>query len=284
MNSTLHRLGIITATLVVLGGLVLWSVDAFSYTMNRTKDGKPVIWCKSNVVVYVDLTHVKHVPGVLDAVKSAFATWTSFGMPTSVKVVLVNKRLKADSKDNKNVIRWEKGEWKWSPFDVAKTVWRASAKTGCIKEADIILNAKSYCWGVVSPKKKYLKCYDVQNVLTHEVGHFFGLDHSKKGEATMYPHTPKGETIKRTLDQDDLNGIVYVVQHFNKRYSPSNDQTISTGSPGSSGTGAGGCGPDDLNAMGGCSMGPDGSTPAPWLLVLLALVGLSRSRRGRSGR
>ena len=265
MNTTHHRLSIVTTSLLVLCAMVLWSGDASSYTMNRIKDGTAVIWCKPSVVVYVDTTHVKQVPGVLDAVRAAYATWNSYGMPTKVKVVAVNKRLKADSNDDMNVVRWEQGEWKWPANRVAKTVWRASAKTGCIKEADIILNAKTFGWGVLS-KKMNLQQYDVQNVLAHEVGHFFGLDHSEKGDATMYPLTPQGEISKRDLSQDDLNGIVDVVQNFNKR--------AGTGGPGQ---------PDDLDQMGGCSINGDGTPPSPWLLLALVVL-LSRWRRERSGR
>ena len=277
MNRTHHRIGSVMVSLLLLGGLILWSGDASSYTMNRTKAGKAIIWCKSSVVVYVDTTHVKNVPGVVDAVRAAFATWNSFGVPTKVQVVAVNKRLKADSNDDMNVVRWEQGEWKWASHHVAQTVRRAGSVTGCIKEADIILNAKTFGWGVLSKNKANLSQYDVQNVLAHEAGHFFGLDHSDQGEATMYSTTPQGETSKRSLSQDDLNGIVHVVQEFNSRYSLSNDpaQPISTEPPGE---------PEDLDRMGGCSVGGDTSPPAPWLLVLLGLMGLSRWRRGRSGR
>lgn len=271
MNNSLHKyisLGLLVLGLSLLGG------DAHAYTMNKTPSGKSIIWCKSSVVVYVDTTHVKHVPGVVDAVRAAYATWNSYGVPTKVRVVAVNKRLKADSQDDKNIVRWERGEWKWAYNRVAKTVWRASSKTGCLKEADIILNAKAFTWGVLSKKAKVFH-YDVQNVVAHEVGHFFGLDHSADNTATMYPTTPQGETDKRSLEKDDLNGIVHVVENYNLRYSPSNDaaQTASTagGAPGQ---------PSDLDQMGGCSVTGDAPAPAPWLLLLGLLV-ISRWRRGR---
>lgn len=52
--------------------------------------------------------------------------------------------------------------------------------------------------------------YDVQNVATHEFGHFLMLNDLYGGgdtEKTMYGYIGTGETKKRSLDADDLNGI-----------------------------------------------------------------------------
>jgi hypothetical protein len=45
---------------------------------------------------------------------------------------------------------------------------------------------------------------DLQTVATHEIGHFFGLDHSAIARAVMYPFAP---TILTTLSYDDVAGI-----------------------------------------------------------------------------
>jgi len=50
--------------------------------------------------------------------------------------------------------------------------------------------------------------YDLQSCLTHEFGHWAPLgDISSPTGATMYRTMPKGETKKRTLATDDINGI-----------------------------------------------------------------------------
>jgi hypothetical protein len=48
---------------------------------------------------------------------------------------------------------------------------------------------------------------DVQNTATHEFGHFLGLAHPPVEAATMYAYAPPGQTSKRILNQDDINGI-----------------------------------------------------------------------------
>ena len=51
---------------------------------------------------------------------------------------------------------------------------------------------------------------DLQNVITHEVGHFIGLDHPPVTTATMHATTATGETMKRSLSADDIAGAVEI--------------------------------------------------------------------------
>ncbi|BDG01878.1 matrixin family metalloprotease [Anaeromyxobacter oryzae] len=108
--------------------------------------------------------------------------------------------------------------------------------------------------------------YDLQNTLTHEIGHFIGLAHPcepSKGiactaamaDVTMYPYEQPVETKKRTLSPDDVDGVCTLY-------------------PAGSTSGSGGGGPS--SSHGGCATGPGfaGTT----LLALLAL-GLRRRRR-----
>jgi hypothetical protein len=55
--------------------------------------------------------------------------------------------------------------------------------------------------------------YDVQNIATHELGHWLQLNDLYGGsdsEKTMYGYASKGETKKRSLETDDKNGIKYI--------------------------------------------------------------------------
>jgi hypothetical protein len=49
--------------------------------------------------------------------------------------------------------------------------------------------------------------YDIQAVLTHELGHVLGLNHSPIAAVTMFPYTEHGRLLPRALDPDDIAGM-----------------------------------------------------------------------------
>jgi hypothetical protein len=49
--------------------------------------------------------------------------------------------------------------------------------------------------------------YDLDSIITHEMGHFLGLAHSADATATMYAQYSRGSTAMRTLKQDDIDGL-----------------------------------------------------------------------------
>ena len=114
---------------------------------------------------------------------------------------------------------------------------------------------------------------DLQNTLTHEVGHFFGMAHSDVLVSTMWwmtdPRNP-GEVNKRFLRTDDVTGICTI-------YPPGSitaacDFTERGGFSSECGGSGGGC---------GCTAAGLDDEPGVtgWALGLLALVLVSRRRR-----
>jgi len=117
------------------------------------------------------------------------------------------------------------------------TVWSRSC--GEIVEVDVEVNAdtsspSAFMWADLSLTTTNGGYHDLQNALTHEMGHFIGLDHTcelapgaaagevdnlgnpvpdcsdatvAEMEATMYPSSEAGDQTKRTLSQDDRDGL-----------------------------------------------------------------------------
>lgn len=75
-----------------------------------------------------------------------------------------------------------------------------------IVESDIEFDT-DWQWGDAT---KNASLMDIQNIATHELGHAIGLGDiysSTCGAETMYGYSKAGETIKRTLNKNDITGL-----------------------------------------------------------------------------
>lgn len=113
--------------------------------------------------------------------------------------------------DNINLVAWGNVS---AAGAIAVTYTWYNSTTGVIVEQDIIMNVK-LPWAhsdVSNPDATcgVLTAYEVQNILTHEVGHIYGLDdlyNSVDQDLTMYGYGAKGELKKETLGLGDLRGM-----------------------------------------------------------------------------
>lgn len=100
-------------------------------------------------------------------------------------------------------------------------IWH-NPDTGEIYDADMLLNET-----LGTPAICDDECpeggFDLQNVITHEAGHFLGLGHSDVSEATMSPQATIGETFKRDLASDDIEGLCAVYGEREKVACETND-------------------------------------------------------------
>jgi hypothetical protein len=106
------------------------------------------------------------------------------------------------SLDGQNIIAW--GNAPGSALAVTYTWYNRT--TGEVAENDTIMNKKfAWSWNMCSTKS-----YDAQNILTHELGHWLGLnDHYKEAYVnnTMYGYGSTAENKKDTLTAGDIAGI-----------------------------------------------------------------------------
>jgi len=259
--------------ILVLAALLLGgSSDAFQ--LRRSDEGKVLIWGKSALQVQVDTSVVSALGGAADAVRAGFLTWTAAGVPQQLEHESA-KSLELAT-DGVNAVLWQSSAWKYGKEVVAMTVSSYKRSTGIVTETDIVLNARDHSWKLDPAPGS--SDYDVQNVVAHEAGHFFGLGHSDRPEATMYPTTPGGETNKRSLSADDRAGIAALIEEINRRRG---SQPSKSDDPGELGQSVETQSIELPERQGiGCSVsGAGGGLALVWPTLLLALIGLARRER-----
>lgn len=97
--------------------------------------------------------------------------------------------------------------WNYSSGALAITTTSFNPKSGFIFDSDVELNTPGYIFTTVDGPQCLLKMYsqscvvtDVQNTMTHEIGHLLGLAHTNAAGSVMNPTAQPGELSKRTLD------------------------------------------------------------------------------------
>lgn len=174
--------------------------------------------------VVVDASFDDLGDGAQATVAAAVATWQ--GVDTAHPPLVSVARGAADPigyrKDGNNVstIRYAKQGEPLAGHALGITIVTFD-DAGQILDADIVINGgKSRPFALMGAPPSSLHTgegeeegssagvYDVQNVLTHELGHFFGLGETPDvPDATMFPTSARGETKKRDLADDDRAGL-----------------------------------------------------------------------------
>jgi hypothetical protein len=119
----------------------------------------------------------------------------------------INTTVSRKGLDGKNIVAW--GSASASTLGVTY-IWYNPATMG-VRELDTILNKKFvWTWSNGSSTCAYENSYDAQNILTHEIGHWFGLDDHYTEDYfnnTMYGYGFKMDAKGDTLTSGDILGV-----------------------------------------------------------------------------
>jgi uncharacterized protein (TIGR03382 family) len=99
-------------------------------------------------------------------------------------------------------------DWPYTDGALASTVVTLNARTNEILDTDIVFNVEQHTFRVLDGPAMRDDLDDVQNTLTHELGHALGLMHNAMDQrVVMYPRAAAGEIGKRVLQDDDRQGL-----------------------------------------------------------------------------
>jgi len=161
-----------------------------------------------------------------DAVHAAFGDFTNVDCSWLVFEPRGTIDNGTTSYDSMNVVRFVESGSALPGGAVAITTITYTLDDGEIRDADIEMNGVEFTFTTTDTTGRIIT--DIKNTMMHEVGHVAGLDHycylppegktplcsslspidhGLARQTTMYPSAAMGETIKRDLHQDDIDGL-----------------------------------------------------------------------------
>ena len=190
-------------SLTIVFLLCLWVTDTQAYQVYTTSNGGVVKWDTTSETYFINTSGGPS--GTLSAIQSAMQTWTSVATSSFEFIYGGDASSSCGIRDGVNGVCFGS---MGSTGTLAKgSIWY-DLDTGQILETDIKFNT-DYNFKTDGSAD----AYDVQNIATHELGHSLGLADlygSSDSDKTMYGYAAQGETKKRTLSQDDMDGITYL--------------------------------------------------------------------------
>jgi hypothetical protein len=192
--------------------------------MGCATEGEPLFWPDACVTYAVQLrgSRLRNITGFdLDQVmQRAFTAWLGAECPgggrPSLGVVPLGgvscgevefnaPLLGRGGAPNANIVVFRDDAWPYPDerFVIARTSITFDPNTGAIFDADIEINSFDNDFSMSETSIEN----DLQAVLTHEVGHFIGLDHSLFENATMQANYDLSNLGARTLSSDDIAGV-----------------------------------------------------------------------------
>lgn len=238
-------------------------------------EGLPLYWPKRSLSYvlnqrrFPDLSD-KQVRGILDV---SFSQWTAVKcdaepIELEVKQSSGTTTLEAGPRElepNDNAIAYiPSADWQDEPRAFAITKIWYNARNGHILGADMLINGHMDPFGICPEPRGCTddSVTDLRNVVTHEAGHFLGLAHSDDEGSTMWCDAAPGDIDKRSLGNDDIEGICAI-------YGPDADPGPPLETHKSSTSGV------------MCAVGPAASGSGGWSIGGLALAGILAFRRLR---
>ena len=141
---------------------------------------------------------------------NSFNAWRATDVSSKVNLVRgADTSTSRSSYDGHNVVTWGRT----SGTALATTYTWYYTDTGVAAETDTVFNNKfAWEWAnqATNPGCAYQNYYDAQNILTHELGHWLGIDDNYDASFTnntMYGYGSPTEVKKNSLSGGDVNAV-----------------------------------------------------------------------------
>src|SRR5262249_49206813 len=185
--------------------------SAFAYTRITTTNGETPKWTLMPVSYWINQKGLSTITNGSEfaAIQAAFHTWELVPSADVHFLYRGTTEVLGVQSDGLNIITFADNTTPLGSSTIAATFtfFRSEiASDGllhpAIGEADIAFNPNlNFSTSGEAGK------FDIQSILTHEIGHFLGLDHSAMVSSVMVPFGVTSQLDQRTLAYDDIAGI-----------------------------------------------------------------------------
>ncbi len=175
-------------------------------------DGAKLFWASGCVGFSLQKDASIHIPMKYfrQVTEKSFVTWSQLECDTGLSSLAFSETEDVachqteynSGGTNANIIMFQDTKWIYIGADntLAKTTVTYDNGTGEIFDADIEVNHANNNFTINDDNVDF----DLQAVMTHEIGHFMGFDHSDEATATMNAGYEEGTTDLRSLEPDDI--------------------------------------------------------------------------------
>jgi hypothetical protein len=176
-------------TIIIL--ITLYVHNAYSYELYINNDGEAMKWRSQKIDIYLDssLEEIAPADKIYPLIEESFLAWSDY-IDEDITINFINDNCQNSSR---NCISY--GPCKEL---LAVTIFNTTLTKEELTDVDIRIGNNTN-WGLPGETDKV----DITYLLLHEIGHFWGLDHSADPNAIMYPYYHPATD----LTEDDVQGI-----------------------------------------------------------------------------
>jgi MYXO-CTERM domain-containing protein len=232
---------------LAIGLAAALAAPAAAYVRTRSPDGTfPLLWSDPRITMTLRISGTQVVPAAdfIGAARRSAATWSDPALASSLAFTIdaASDAPAGTLFDQVNAVSFRTDSWNEPMYPeqalALTTVWSQDAQ---IVDADTEINAADprFQWGVLpdDPAQAAMAAeVDLQNALTHELGHVIGLSHpctladppsrpetddqgapvlscsdpalpASVRDATMFPSSEPGSIAERTLSPDEIEAV-----------------------------------------------------------------------------